>query len=132
MVPFIPSATERKKYADYTVQYRDAKANSAHPGVDENGDVIRWLFQIHRVPSEKVFVVFIYQGATTAEVEQIERDCAALPNGEWSRFPDRWHRSNYRSSSRVFYRQTRGFRAPDPLAQLELEMMIDATSEVTA
>ncbi|WP_416394194.1 MULTISPECIES: hypothetical protein [unclassified Curtobacterium] len=132
MAAFAPTAQQRRKYADHGVRFRDAKANSARVGVDENGDVIRWLFQIHRVPSEKLFIVFIYQGATAAEVEQIERDCAALPNGEWARFPERWWRSHYRSSSRVFYRQTRGLRASDPLAQLELEMMIDATSEVTA
>lgn len=132
MPAFIPTASERKKYADYSVQYREAKANSAHAGIDENGSVVRWLFQIHRIPAEKLFVVFIYKGATPAEVEQITRDCEALPRGEWARFPDRWWRSHYRSSGRVFYRQTRGIHATDPFAQLELEMMIDATSEVTA
>ncbi|MFJ3381936.1 hypothetical protein ACIPJ2_16180 [Curtobacterium sp. NPDC090217] len=131
MSAFTPTTAERKKYADYDVQFRDAKSNSVRVGIDENGEVIRWLFQIHRLPSEKLFVVFIYQGATASEVEEIERVCAALPNGEWARFPGRWWRSRYRSSARVFYRQTRGFQADDPFTQLELEMLIDATSEVT-
>lgn len=132
MGAFLPTPAQRKKYADYAVEYRPAKSNRAHASVDENGNVIRWLFQIHRIPSEKLFVVFIYDGATPAEVERISHDCAALPYGEWARFPDRWWRSQYRRTARVFYRQTRGIRADDPFTQLELEMLIDATSEVTA
>ncbi|MGG7307545.1 hypothetical protein ACQXVK_10175 [Curtobacterium sp. AB451] len=96
-----------------------------------NGTVIRWTHQVHRIPTERMFVVWVYQGATDREIEDIRRACALLPVGEWARFPDHWRRSAYRRTGRCFYRQNRGVIADDPFAQLELEFMIDASSEVT-
>lgn len=123
------SAADMVRYADHTVTFRQAQINNVHVSV-VNGVVTRWTHQIHRIPEDRLFVVWIYQGATDREIEAIRQTCALLPVGEWARFPDQWRRSEYRRTGRCFYRQNRGVIADDPFAQLELEFMIDAGSEV--
>lgn len=131
MPAFIPTPEQRKQYADHTIELRESTQNTAHATV--SGDhVVRWTYQVHRIPSERLFVVWVYQGATPKEVESIIRTAEALPRGEWARFPDHWFPGQYTRSGRKYHKQTRGLVADDPFAQLELEMLIDAESEVHA
>ncbi|QKS17288.1 hypothetical protein HUN59_14690 [Curtobacterium sp. Csp2] len=126
---FQPTRAERQKYADYEVVVKDAKTHKVHVTV-EDGVVIRWTCEIHRYPSSKHFVVFVYPGVTDKERASIERLAANLPRGEWARVPDAWFRRKHRTTGRIFYWQKRGSEAPDPFAQLELELMIDADQSV--
>jgi hypothetical protein len=129
MSGFFPTAEQRRKYRDYDVVVRDAQTNSVYVGV-EDGQVIRWTHQVYRYADSRTFVVYVYAGVTDKERASIEAEAAALPAGEWARFPDQfWFRRKHSTSGRIFFRQTRGDRAPDPFAQLELELMIDATSD---
>lgn len=129
-MPFVPTAAQRRKYADYDVVVKDAKTHRVHVSVDD-GAVVRWTCEIHRYPDRRTFVVFVYPGVTDEERTSIEALAAALPRGWWARMPDHWFRRRHRTTGRIFFWQKRGDRAPDPFAQLELELMIDATSEVT-
>jgi hypothetical protein len=131
MAAFIPTAAQRAKYADYDVVVKDAKTHRVHVAV-EDGVVVRWVNEIHRYPDVKTFVVFIYPGVTPEERASIERSAQRLPLGGWALHPDLWFRRKHRTSGRIFFWQKRGGDAPDPFAQLELELMIDATSEVQA
>ncbi|WP_254678389.1 hypothetical protein [Curtobacterium sp. SGAir0471] len=45
--------------------------------------------------------------------------------------PHLWFRHTAKNSGKVFYSQAMGYPAPDPFAQLELELMIDAVSDVS-
>lgn len=125
-----PTSAERRKYIDYDVVVRDAKEHRVHVAVD-NGEVVRWTCEIHRYPARKTFVVFVYPGVTVEERQSIERLAVALPRGGWAIHRDLWFRRKNRINGRIFYWQKRGDSAPDPFAQLELELMIDAASEVS-
>lgn len=132
MPTFTPTAAERKKYADYDVVVKEAKTNSVHVTV-EDGQVIRWTHQVYRYADSRTFVVYLFAGITDKERARVQSEAASLPDGEWARFPTHtWFRRKHRSTGRIFFRQTRGEHAPDPFAQLELELMIDATHEVAA
>jgi len=130
MAAFVPTAAERQKYADYEVEIRPAQANHVRVRV-ENGEVVRFFTRAHRVPSLKKFIVFTYIGATADDVRRTEQWARSLPAGGWARFPDLWFRKRSKSGT-WFWKQEYGHIAPDPLVQLELEMLIDATSEVHA
>jgi hypothetical protein len=131
MSAFVPTAEQRRKYRDYDVVVKDAKNHRVHVTVDD-GEVVRWTCEIHRYADSKTFLVFIYPGVTDKERADIEAIAEELPRGGWARMPDRWFRRKHRASSRIYFWQKRGNTAPDPLAQLELELMIDATSDTTA
>lgn len=131
MPAFTPTAEQRKRYADHAVELRESVHNTAHATVSD-GQVIRWVFQVHRIPSERLFVIWVYQGTTPDEVDRIIRLAETFPRGEWARYPDHWFAGEYKRSGRKYHKQTRGLVADDPFAQLELEMLIDAESEVHA
>lgn len=126
-----PTPEQRRKYADYDVVVKDAKTHRVHVTV-EDGVVIRWVFEIHRYADSKTFVVFVYPGVTPEERAAIEGAAQQLPRGGWALHADLWFRRKHLTSGRIFFWQKRGGPAPDPFAQLELELMVDMTSEVHA
>lgn len=130
MAGFMPAAAERKKYSDYDVEIRDAKNNRVAVRVD-NGEVVRFYARAHRIPSLKKFVVHVYIGATDEDRRRAELWAATLPTGGWAQFPDLWFKKQSATGT-WFFKQEWGSAAPDPFAQLELELMIDAGSEVHA
>jgi ABC-type amino acid transport substrate-binding protein len=130
MAGFEPTAAERQKYSDYDVEIRDAKNNRVAVRVD-NGEVIRFYARAHRIPSLKKFVVFVYIGATDEDRQRAERWAATLPAGGWAQFPHAWFKKRSTSGT-WFWKQEWGHIAPDPFLQLELELLIDAGSEVSA
>ncbi|MCS5487397.1 hypothetical protein NY588_09685 [Curtobacterium flaccumfaciens pv. beticola] len=127
---FQPTPEERRKYSDYDVEIRDAQNNHVRIAV-EDGEVIRFYARAHRIPSLKKFIVFVYLGATEQDRRRAERWAADLPAGGWAQFPLCWFKRR-RPDGSYLWKQETGVVAPDPFAQLELEMMIDAGSEVHA
>lgn len=86
---------------------------------------------VRRIPRDKKFVVYIYKGATrTDDVGFIEVLCRNLPRGGWAQYADRWAMRRP-ASGKVFYSQANGYFVNDPLVQLELELMIDTTSDLS-
>jgi hypothetical protein len=130
MSAFTPTTAERKKYADYDVEIRPARNNQVRVDVMD-GEVIRVCTRAHRVPALKKFVVYVYIGADAADVTFIEKWSRSLPRGGWAKFADHWRRRKSKNGRWKYVLEV-GRVAPDPFAQLELEMMIDATSEVSA
>lgn len=128
MSNFIPTASERKKYADYDVEIREARRSKVRVLVDEGGVVMRIHTVVKRIPSEKKFVVLHLIGRTDEERAFGERYGAALPRGHWARY-GKWSKRR-RPDGTYYFEQLVGIAAPDPLVQLELELMIDAGSEV--
>ncbi|MEG8035051.1 hypothetical protein QP157_06855 [Sphingomonas sp. LR61] len=126
----MPTAAERKKYADYDVEIRPAQANSVKVRVD-NDEVVRFYARAHRVPSLNKFIVFTYIGSTEGDLRRTERWAKSLPAGYWAQFPNLWFKRQSAKGT-WYWMQEVGTVAPDPFAQLELELMIDAGSEVHA
>jgi hypothetical protein len=122
MSDFTPTPAERKKYADYSVEFRASECRVEVDVVD--GEVYRFATMIRRVPSTKTFIVHIRSGATPRDrmlAELLGRD---LPRGEWARMPDMWVRRRA-GNGQVFFWQMRGTTAEDPLLALELEMLLE-------
>jgi len=129
MPAFTPTAAERAKYADYDVEIRPARNNRVRCKVID-GEVVRLNTRAHRVPALKKFIVYTYIGCDQEDVAFIERWARNLPRGGWAQFPDQWFRRKSNKGN-WYWSQEVGRVAPDPFAQLELELMIDASSEVT-
>lgn len=128
MQNFVPTDAERKKYASYAVEIRPARNNHVRVALID-GEVVRLCTRVHRVPSLKKFVVYVYAGADTSDIAFIEKWARCLPKGGWAQFASQWWR---RKSSNGYWNYVLevGRVAPDPFAQLELELMIDASREV--
>jgi hypothetical protein len=120
---FTPNEDEYRKYVGYTVEIREAKTLKVYVTV-QDAVVNRWTHVIRRVPSDKKFIVYLLIGASERERRAAVALSQRLPRGDWAAFPE-WFRRRAKNGQ-VFYQQTRGVRAPDPFAQLELELMIDA------
>lgn len=130
MSTFTPTAAERKKYAGYDVELRPARKNRVRAAVID-GEVVRLCTRAHRVPALQKFIVYVYIGADQGDIDFIGRWARDLPRGGWAQFPDLWWRRKSNSGS-WYWSQEIGRFAPDPFAQLELELMIDASLEVGA
>ena len=122
MTAWNPTVAEMRKYVGYSV--RTSTADRPQKIYTIDGNVYRGLFHVQRIPSQKVFRVVFPANLTARERRIAEAYAARLPAGEWARFPDVWYRERW-PSGRYFYAQTRVMEAPDPFAQLELEMLID-------
>ncbi|MFZ4894654.1 hypothetical protein ACL9RL_09405 [Plantibacter sp. Mn2098] len=88
---------------------------------------MRTVIRIERIPSRKQFIVYVLQGASAADRRTAEKLAPMLARGWWAYVPDGWFR--WRNPDGAYrYWQLRGELLDDPLMQLELEMMIDATT----
>lgn len=126
-----PTPAERRKYRDYTVEFTEARSASVRSEV-RDGNVLRFICRVRRFPSDKKFAVIIYNGVSETERARIEAWGRELPRGGWAMHPHLWFRHTARASRKVYFVQEMGYPAPDPFAQLELELMIDAAKGVTA
>lgn len=126
-----PTPAERRKYRDYTVEFVEAQSASVRSEV-LNGNVLRFICRVRRFPSDKRFVVIVYKGVSDSERARIERWGNDMPLGGWAMHPHLWFRHTGKTSKKVYFVQEVGYPAPDPFAQLELELMIDADLGVTA
>ncbi|PCN48001.1 hypothetical protein Csp2054_09005 [Curtobacterium sp. 'Ferrero'] len=124
-----PTPAERRKYAGYEVEFREARAHAVRI-TEVDGQVGRAVTLYYRIPSLRKFVVYYYADTSARERRLITSWGRALPSGGWARHADRWRRR--RIAGRSVHVQEIAVLAEDPFAQLELELMIDADSEVTA
>ena len=135
MTAWKPTVTEQRQYADYSVTTRTSEETQKTYVID--GVVHRGLFHAQRIPLQKVFRVYFPANLTPRERRMAEADAVRLPRGYWAMFRDVWYRKRW-PSGRYYFAQTRTYAAPDPFAQLELEMLIDLeqpasiATEVTA
>jgi hypothetical protein len=127
---FTPTPEQRRKYADYEVEIRPATVNHVRISVID-GQVCRMYTRFHRVPSRKKFIVFAYIGCTPRDLAFVQAWARDLPLGSWAEFEDRWFRRKS-ATGHWYWMQEIGNLAPDPFAQLELELMIDQAGEVHA
>ncbi|RPE75626.1 hypothetical protein EDF28_3571 [Curtobacterium sp. PhB137] len=124
-----PTPSERRKFQGYGVEFREAEAHGVRI-TEVDGHVGRAVTLYYRIPSLRKFVVYYYAGTTVQERRLITAWGRALPAGGWARHIDRWRRRHI--CGRAVFVQEIALLADDPFAQLELELMIDAASEVTA
>ena len=114
------------RYSDYEVEIRDS--NGRVTCAVQDGTVYRWIFGLFRRPAQKKFVIHAYEGVTADERRYIDTVAAALPSGEWNRFPAQWRPMMLTDGSAAEW-QRRGVSADDPCLQLqlqlELEIMLD-------
>ena len=122
MTAWKPTAAEQRQYADYSVTTRTAEHLQKTYVID--GVVHRGLFHVQRIPSQRTFQVSFPANLTPRERRMAEAEAARLPHGYWAEFRDVWYRKPW-PSGRYYFAQTRTYAAPDPFAQLELEMLID-------
>lgn len=127
---FEPTPDQRRKYSGYDVEIREARRSKVRVFVDSEGIVMRVHTVVKRIPSEKKFVVLHLIGRTDDERVFGERYGDALTRGHWARY-GKWLKRR-RPEGTYYFEQMVGVPAPDPFMQLELELMIDATTEVTA
>ena len=131
MTAWKPTAAEQRQYADYSMTMRTAEHPQKTYVID--GVVHRGLFHVQRIPSQRIFRVSFPGNLTPRERHTAEVVAARLPHGYWAEFRDVWYRKRW-PSGRYYFAQTQTYAAPDPFAQLELEMLIDleeASSEAT-
>lgn len=119
----------RGKYADYSV----------HVGADYPKDVyyeydhptpLRLHYGVIRVPSRKEFIVRNFRDATARDRTETERELPKIPI-TFAAVERRIPRQRMKNG-RWFWAWAFGTPAEDPLVQLELEMMIDLGSDVSA
>jgi len=123
-----PMPVERRLFAGYSVDFREAETHGVRI-TDVDGRVGRAVTLYYRIPSMNKFVVYYYAGTSPRERRLITALGRELPTGGWARHADRWRRR--RIAGRTVFVQEIALLADDPFAQLELELMIDADSEVT-
>lgn len=120
---FTPTEAERRKYADYAVEFRQS-ADRVEVDVDQ-GHVLRFPARVRRVPSTKTFIVYLLAGATPLDDRLTRRVGFELPHGEWARMPDMWARRRAKNGQ-VFFQQMRGYVSDDdPLLRLQDEMLLE-------
>ena len=129
-----PTPAQQRQFADYSVTTRTADHPQKTYVID--GVVHRGLFHVQRIPSQRVFLVSFPANLTPRERRMAEAEAVRLPYGYWAEFRDVWYRKRW-PSGRYYFAQTRCYAAPDPFAQVELEMLIDleqasTDTEVTA
>lgn len=122
MTGWKPSAAERRQYANYALDERTHTLEQKT--YDIGGRMHRGLFYVQRIPSLKVFRIYYMANLTPGERRRAEAEAALLPQGYWAQFRDVWERRRW-PSGRIYSSQMHCYAAPDPFAQLELELLID-------
>ena len=128
MKKFTPTKKQARKYADYTVEFKDGHNPVFLQTID--GIVYRFYATAYRYDDEKRFIVYKKPGTTSKEQAQAERWGRTLPLGWWAEFPDQWFDRRRKDNGKHFAAQFMGRPCDDPCQQLELEMMIDAERSV--
>lgn len=119
-------------YTDYKISISDVLSkDSVHydaPG--HGGRLARFTHNLHRIPSEKRFIVNMFHDATEQDRQFAER---TLSNHLmlYAQSRDLARRDRRKDGTYVFSIAV-GQIVGDPMVQLELEMMIDLSSAVTA
>lgn len=119
------------KYADYTVRIGDDLERDVYYEYD-HPTPLRVHYRAYRIPSRKEFVIRNFTGATEQDRAEAERDVPRIPKMfEWVEHHTDIRRRKSKSGY-WFWAWFFGTPSEDPLIQLELEMMIDLDSEVSA
>ena len=117
-----PTPAQRRAYADYST---DCRQSSRHVDLQIiDGVVHRMYMQVHRIPAEARFVVYVRHGATAAERDDAERTAEAMRRGVYAAHP-KWVPVPRTADRPYLERITLGDAAPDPLERLELEILLD-------
>ncbi|MDJ1115397.1 hypothetical protein [Microbacterium dauci] len=125
------------RYSDYTVTIgEDYKTDCYYTEfVNDPSLTIRVFYTVTRIPSRKEFVIKFLRNVTPDERALITKKL--LPRAAY--FFSKWERTmrggiareRVPGSTAWQYRVAMGKAVSDPLVQLELEMMIDLTREVS-
>ncbi|WIB76797.1 hypothetical protein DEJ28_14215 [Curtobacterium sp. MCPF17_002] len=120
---FTPTDAERRKYADYSVEFRQSEQRM---DLDvREGLVLRFPTKVRRVPSTKTFIVYLLAGASDEDRAHTNRVGVRMPQGEWARMPDMWCRRRA-GNGQVYFQQYRGYVTDDdPLLRLSTEMLLE-------
>ena len=119
----IVTPADARKYRDYEVEIRESRASYLIQ--DTSDGVVKWLCELRRIPSQKLFVVYVRKGVSTDERALVESLAQKLPQGAWAQFRDAWERRASKAGV-IYFRQERGEFVNIDWVQLELEMMLDA------
>lgn len=116
------TAADVKKYADYNVVIKESERPCSIGEAD--GGPIRIYLTAYRVPSRKLFEVFIRSNATPNERQDGVMWASRLPSGSWAEVdPFKWFRC--KRAGAVAFWQSIGRRVADPLLELEVEEFKD-------
>lgn len=118
-------------YPGYSVDIsiEDSKA-SVHYDASARGQLTRFTFILFRIPSQKRFLVRFFHDATDEDRKLIESKLHL--QGLLFFHSRHLARRDRRSDGTYAFSIYGGALVDDPLVQLELEMMIDLTSGVSA
>lgn len=126
---FAATLEERKRYAGYSTEVQADSGRVTIKIID--GVVYRMAFRFYREPSTRRFILKCCTDATDHERSFARGLVHLMPEGYWAFLSGSdWFRFKSKNG-RIAYRQLGGLGADDPLAQLELEMMIDNTRELS-
>lgn len=122
------------RYDDYTVEIGPTNSTSTFTEPDA-GDVRRVYYWVFRVPSQKRFIVRPFHDASAGDMADLtcKLKSGRIPSG-WrgAEYKGKGHRRRRRADGTYEFYAAFGRILDDPLMQLELEMMIDLGSDVTA
>lgn|GEM_PF-3035495 len=120
------------KYASYTLIVDEKPSANKVRYEDRGPDVLRVHFQIYRIPSLREFKLMHFVDATESDRARAEAMIPKIPG-----LFELWERDGIATKQRhskgyYYWSLAVGSFVDDPFLQLELEMMIDLNSEMTA
>lgn len=119
----------RNRYSDYSTEERPDTKHLVHYS-DADGGLARMHFRAWRVPSQKLFIIRHFADATPTDRAFAKRWLERMPNGGWEGLPAQ-HARKFWNVTHYVYQVPLGHLVSDPFLQLELEMMIDSTRDVS-
>lgn len=120
-------------YGGYTVYVDPVESKSSvfYTGsAPDASELVRITYRIFRTPSAKRFVLRHFHNAT--EVDRVFAEKHPREVGLFFRANEHVARRSRRTDGTYTFTIAAGRKVDDPLQQLELEMMIDNVTEVTA
>jgi hypothetical protein len=129
---FKPTPAQARKYSDYSTTVDRAWRTTSVIEEMDDGTYAKFFYRILRIPSRKEFVLRLCPDTTPQEAEYALKTLNSMPDGGWAIFdPEFWFKRRW-AAGHYSWHIFGGLRIDDPLIQLELELMIDLTNEVTS
>ncbi|MBF4613774.1 hypothetical protein [Curtobacterium sp. VKM Ac-1376] len=115
----------------FPITVRRATVTKVTPTV-HGGEVIRWVGEIQIYPDSRRIEIIVGLGATDGEWVACDAWRVLLPRTLPYDLPSEGRESQHSRTGERMWRTALYVDAPDPLIELELQMLLDNPSEVNA
>ncbi|MBT2503006.1 hypothetical protein [Curtobacterium sp. ISL-83] len=125
------TAAALRHAADYPTTTRRARVTTVRAEV-RDGVVLRQLGEIHIYPDSRRIEIVVGIGATPDEWDACDAHRRLLPRWLASDSPSDWNEIRHLRTGERIWRVGLHVPAPDPFIELELQMLLDVSTEVNA